>query len=593
MKIVAISAVLLALMALFHGTVSAQEAVEVAGERAPVKGFTGRAMLTTAQFKWDAVGGEGKPEPVGYRIYRREENGEYGEPAAIPGPITRWTDYGLDKGKRYFYRITAYYADGTESKPTSDLATETWVKPPFMPFIGEMPIRRIPTLDVLCAIYHGGMEKGSAERVKTAFEAAREFIWRNSRCRLNLRMAYVFIDEDAQAGGEDMAEIEKDLRKRGYVDDQFDAVFAAGPAIKTTKGGYVILGSTAGAMGWNGPTEYAGGDPTLDRERVWVFTKAFYESLDKVIAEKSGHSELPDADFERNYGPDKDVQFDGGRGFDGIAHALRAFDGYGDFKAPWDGYIEVGDMDDDGIPDNDERVPLDERRFLSDPRYKDTDNDYLDDIDEMVASAWWGSRNIVRDNDGDGLLDGKDPFPLVDFKPAIQKVLFVPTIDGRIEDTWRELSVGYFWSKEENQNVRSYAGWDEKYLYFAFKSEKKLNVHLEIDGSGENGRWEGGDTYELVVARDSPAVTCNGKAVDGLEAAHWIGDDGAYQTELKIPAALGRGFGYVPEGKEVAGLVLEPGRVTGLSLTLRNPEDPDDVVYITDLHGQYKVTLEK
>ncbi len=532
-----------------------------------VEGIAGMAMLTTALLKWEPYGDdEAEFEAAGYKVYRRGEGESYGDPVAMIGPVANWTDYHLEKGKKYYYKVLAYDTWGVHSGLSDELPIETLKKPPFQAFVGDSNMVRVSTLDVLCVVYHGGMSRDEAERVRKGLELAREFLWRNSRCRLNLNMVYLLVDADAPSdGSHEMKGFEEDLRKRGYLDDQFDVVFATGPAIKERRSGLLIFNSTAGAMGWRETAPYPGNDPAVDYDIVWVFVYAFSESLDKVIIQKSG---LPGFLAKTRIS------------YSGIARAMKEFDGYDKFKMPWDRYIEVVDLDDDGIPDKDDRVPLDEYRLASNQRYRDTDNDYLDDIDEMTASIWWGSNNIKRDTDSDGIIDGKDPFPLVDFQPSIRKVRFVPTIDGTIEDTWKVLSRGSFWSSKEDLDVTIYAGWDDENLYFAVKCNSKLNMRATF-------RIEEGEDGE----RSCEASTAWGKSevwgsysqppLEGALAAHWIGVDGDYEWEMKMPIDF--------MGKDS----LEPGSTIGLSMSLRGSGDPDKVVYITEPHGFYHVKLEK
>jgi hypothetical protein len=78
------------------------------------------------------------------------------------------------------------------------------------------------------------------------------------------------------------------------------------------------------------------------------------------------------------------------------------------------------DADGDGLPDDDPRLPLDERRFGSDPTRKDTDGDGLDDLGEFIADRFAGSDPRRPDTDGDGLTDDVDPYPVVAIRPTLE-----------------------------------------------------------------------------------------------------------------------------------------------------------------------------
>jgi len=452
---------------------------------------------------------------------------------------------------------------------SNELPIETATKAPFQPFVGEIKMRRIPTLNALCVIY-GEMTKEESERIKKGIEEARLFMWRNSRCRMNLNITFAYGDNTPNLDSDELKEIEKDLRKRGYDDDQFAFVFIALPEIKEIKGGYRILGNTAAGTGWKSIVPYPGEDISVEYKIVWAFTKTFCESLD-VILKNNDLSPV----FKGNFDD----------GFRSAAKGLAALDGIEKLKAPNNSYIEVFDADDDGIPDADDRVPLDEARFPSDSRYKDTDNDYLDDMDELTASIWRSTSNLDRDTDKDKLVDGKDPFPFLDFQPAISAVKFVPSIDGKIENTWKVLSKGCFWSASENPNITIYTGWDDANLYIAAKSDKKLNITLKIKDNEKSSKtrdylltWEGKE----VLLHDWTKIKDGGKSlpVKTGSLAHWIGDDGTFQTEASIPV-----------GKEA--FKLEKGKKILIQLYLTNPEDIKDNIWVTEFDGFYEVMLEK
>jgi fibronectin type 3 domain-containing protein len=72
-----------------------------------VGGSTAKVELT-----WDAV-----PGVAGYNVYRgAQPGGEYERINAAPVPEPRYTDVGVEKGKTYFYRVTAVNAAGVESE---------------------------------------------------------------------------------------------------------------------------------------------------------------------------------------------------------------------------------------------------------------------------------------------------------------------------------------------------------------------------------------------------------------------------------------------------------------------------------------------
>ncbi len=96
--------------------------------------------------------------------------------------------------------------------------------------------------------------------------------------------------------------------------------------------------------------------------------------------------------------------------------------------------ITVGDADEDGVPDADSALPLDEKRWGSSPRNKATDG-RMSDLAKLMLSTWVPAplqfslnkppsqgirpRPARPDTDGDGLADDADPHPLYPWPPFV------------------------------------------------------------------------------------------------------------------------------------------------------------------------------
>jgi hypothetical protein len=112
--------------------------------------------------------------------------------------------------------------------------------------------------------------------------------------------------------------------------------------------------------------------------------------------------------------------------------------------------ITVRDADEDGFPDDDPRLPLDERRFGSDPRLRATDG-RMNDLHKAMLSTWvpgplqpsWTKppHQAFRvdprrmDNNGNGIPDFADPYPLYPWRPFVYPLQ--ATVDGDPAE-WKE-----------------------------------------------------------------------------------------------------------------------------------------------------------
>ena len=137
-----------------------------------------------------------------------------------------------------------------------------------------------------------------------------------------------------------------------------------------------------------------------------------------------------------------------GEHWDGIAWQLRHHKRDSYLRAIY-GFAETArDSDEDGIPDDAPFLPLDEKRLGSSPVKKDSDNDGLDDMNEVLSSKWVKAMNLAvrerievnyirpnltaSDSDGDGIPDGKDKYPIYPYSDQIK--MREVTIDGKLSD---------------------------------------------------------------------------------------------------------------------------------------------------------------
>jgi hypothetical protein len=162
--------------------------------------------------------------------------------------------------------------------------------------------------------------------------------------------------------------------------------------------------------------------------------------------------------------------------------------------------VQTADADDDGIPDDDPSVPLDEERFGSSPQRADTDGDGLSDLMEVMACNWvedglgekWAGdprqhhcNPTNADSDGDGLRDGEDPYLLYPIDPVLKR-----------GEAWPFAAL-----RDKTAQATFHLGWDEKFLTIRVTVARgappeKIKIMLDAD---DDGWYVGGDNFMFHV----------------------------------------------------------------------------------------------
>jgi len=194
--------------------------------------------------------------------------------------------------------------------------------------------------------------------------------------------------------------------------------------------------------GFPGRSQYLGGGDT-----AWLATHEVHHSLESHGEWSLSHRSDDRITFNHPE-PRRRVRRDDG-GFAETAWTTSGRHGeHWDVMAFWDRQLSdaqwlrmyfgrtvtVADRDEDGFPDDDPRLPLDERRFGSEPSKAMTDG-AINDLTKAMFSNWapaplqstWTKpqSQMIRpnprraDSDGDGISDGIDPIPLFAVSPII------------------------------------------------------------------------------------------------------------------------------------------------------------------------------
>lgn len=472
----------------------------------------------------------------------------------------------------------------------------------------DQPGLAIKSLKVLAAVYRGAsddsnrLDDAALEGTLNGIRLGRLFYFRNSRCKLNLDITYLVVDASAPKNdGPTYDYIVEDLRSRGIADNQYDGMFCTGVGFTGNWGGFRVFDGTGACFGG---TDRRGNFVWYPEDRPdawygtgWTFVHEFQHALDSPICTMSGHPEMmsdhPYSDCMEGY---FSWGHHAGMHWDWVAHTLSSFQDYLDVRGVTNSKIIVVDADSDGLPDDDGRLPMDEKRFGSDPTKTDTDGDGLDDLSEFCADIYRGSDPAKADTDGDGMIDGQDWNPTVGIAQSISYSPAGPQVDGKLDACCKQFSFGaYAGNSDELASARVYACWNEDALFLFVKSPAKCTLNLMIDTSAENGFWEGGDTYPIRVTPEGKVTFFDlGLSGDVPGAKACWGADG---LEVLIPALIGQGVSHEinwggkrrPEDT-TDGMVLLGGRKISFNIML---SEGDGCCLITPNWSMFDTLLAK
>jgi hypothetical protein len=198
-------------------------------------------------------------------------------------------------------------------------------------------------------------------------------------------------------------------------------------------------------------SQFLGGGDT-----AWLSCHEFHHQMESYGAFSLSHREddrivfnhydarrrekQPDGSFRENTWSTSDRH---GEHWDGMAFWDRTLTDAQWLRMYFGDTITVKDADEDGFPDDDPRLPLDEKRFGSSPKKKSTDGN-LSDLQKVQLSTWapsclqssWTKPPFQAfkpnpthpDSDGDGLNDDVDPYPLYPWLPFVWATR--ATVDG-------------------------------------------------------------------------------------------------------------------------------------------------------------------
>lgn len=291
---------------------------------------------------------------------------------------------------------------------------------------------------------------------------------------------------------------------------QIEQAFPQKWSFRTQKWDYYASGGgTFGVdsfpQGTPGRSQYLGGSDT-----AWLATHEFHHDLESHGQFSLSNREDDRIVFDHPAPRHRTIKGDGS--VDEVAWTTNGRHGeHWDVIATWDrqltdaqwlrmyfGYTEtVKDADQDGFPDDDPRLPLDEKRFGSSKKKSKTDGE-LNDLAKAMLSNWapgplqssWtkpafqgiAPKPTNPDSDGDGIPDAEDPYPLYPGAPFIP--VLTPTIDGNPQE-WANVPIaGEFDKGGINFSFRQAHDENGYYGLYTIKGNWS-RIDGTFDGEGE------------------------------------------------------------------------------------------------------------
>lgn len=244
--------------------------------------------------------------------------------------------------------------------------------------------------------------------------------------------------------------------------------------------------------------------------------------------------------------------------------------------------ITVEDKDEDGFPDDDPRLPLDEKRFGSSPRKKATDG-RLGDLQKVMLSTWapaclqfsfnkppfqaFRPSPTNPDSDGDGLTDEVDPAPLYPWQPFVWALR--ATLDGD-DSEWQAVPPSGEMNEGGMQLVFKHAHDESAYYGLLLLKGAWKRVYAVFDGEGKGVyTTHGVQGFELLRNQTLEVRPTFGKA-PGMRWKAATRADGTTVFEFSFPNR-GEGIWYWVRGGREIGVSLDLFAADGKGYSLYEP----------------------
>lgn len=420
---------------------------------------------------------------------------------------------GLPVSTRIFYRFSpALPTFGTEQSNLSKVYSFLSA-----PTRGKM---HVLTLDVLTVIYlkadvdgtmHTLTREQVGEKVQREFEKAREWYFRNTHFRLHLNLKDYLIVEEPTArvrrgwiAPENVREhVRPLLEAQGKRLEDYDSIIAIWPL----PGYDASKPDQLGDVGGGGLTTFGYSTFAINGKLAWLLCHEYSHQLDAFF-DRSGVQKFwlnhPDPTIHPGrYGQHWDVN----------AFICRRWNPNDWFQMRFGKVWEVDDVNGNSIPDNDPRLPLDEKRFGRDAR---PGNARSDDLRKAMAGIFFGFRLDNGLPDGIGYREEGATWRL-----PREAVLLIPYghLSGEAGSWFR-----YAHAQNRFLSADIFAAWNERELQFGIACGEACDVEIDIDADN-NGWFSGNDNLNV-------RLRARGVERPQITARIW---DGAFSAWVEAP----------------------------------------------------------
>lgn len=417
---------------------------------------------------------------------------------------------GISPSTRIFYRFspalpTLGTREGNVSKVYSFLSA---------PPKGKM---HVLTLDLLTVVYLRADVDGTlytlpreqvGEKLQREFEKCREWYFRNTHFRLHLNLKDFVVLEEPTArvrrgwvAPENVREqVQPLLEAQGKRPEDYDSLIAvwASPGYDPSKPDQI------GEVGGGGLTTFGYSTFSIGGKLAWLLCHEYSHQLDAFF-DRSGVQKFwlnhPDPTIHPGrYGQHWDVN----------AYICRRWNPNDWFQMRYGKVWEVDDVNDNGIPDDDPRLPLDERRM---GRVARPGNARTDDLRRAMAGIFFGYRLDTGIPQGAGYRDEEATWRL-----PREAVLLIPyaNLQGAPEGWFR-----YAHAQNRFLNADIFAGWTEDALQFGITCREACDIEIDLDADN-NGWFSGDDNLNVRVrTRGVPKPEVTTRIWDGASGS-WV-----------------------------------------------------------------------